>query len=71
VTSAAPYHGLYVMAQMGHETTDLALQIYAQEMDRRDGEPDRLQALVEGPDWAPTGTSDIDQRAAGADGLAA
>lgn len=26
-------------------------------MDRRDGEPERLKALVEGRDWAPMGTS--------------
>jgi integrase len=38
----------YVMAQMGHTTANLTLAIYARCMDRRDGEPERLQALVEG-----------------------
>jgi hypothetical protein len=38
----------YVMAQMGHTTPNLTLSIYARQMDRRDGEPERLKALVEG-----------------------
>ena len=36
----------YVMAQMGHATPNLTLAIYARQMDRRDGEPDRLRILV-------------------------
>jgi integrase len=50
----------YVMAQMGHTTPHLALAIYAKAMDRRDGEPERLRALVDGVDWAPAGTSSIE-----------
>jgi integrase len=42
----------YVMAQMGHTTPNLTLAIYARQMDRRDGEPERLTALVEGCIWA-------------------
>ncbi len=38
----------YVMAQMGHTTPTLTLAIYARQMDRRDGEPERLKALVDG-----------------------
>ncbi len=38
----------YVMAQMGHTSANLTLSIYARQMDRRDGEPERLRALVEG-----------------------
>lgn len=38
----------YVMAQMGHTTPNLTLAIYARQMDRRDGEPERLKTLVEG-----------------------
>jgi integrase len=38
----------YVMAQMGHTTPNLTLSIYARQMDRRDGEQERLKALVEG-----------------------
>jgi hypothetical protein len=41
------------MAQMGHTTANLTLSIYARQMDRRDGEPQRLKALVKGQ------TSDI------------
>ena len=42
---------------MGHTSPALALAIYAKCMDRRDGEPERLKALVKGEEWAPTGTS--------------
>jgi len=38
----------YVMAQMGHTTASLTLALYARAMERRDGEPQRLRALVEG-----------------------
>jgi len=38
----------YVMAQMGHTSANLTLSIYAKQMLRRDGEPERLRALVEG-----------------------
>jgi integrase len=41
----------YVMAQMGHTTPNLTLAIYARQMDRRDGEPERLKGLVEGHGW--------------------
>ncbi|HTB49790.1 MAG TPA: tyrosine-type recombinase/integrase [Solirubrobacteraceae bacterium] len=42
----------YVMAQMGHTTPNLTLAIYARQMNRRDGEPERLKVLVEGRDSA-------------------
>lgn len=38
----------YVMAQMGHTSANLTLSVYARQMLRRDGEPERLRALVEG-----------------------
>jgi integrase len=38
----------YVMAQLGHADPKVTLGIYAKVMDRRDGEPERLKALVEG-----------------------
>ena len=44
------------MAQMGHTTANLTLAIYARQMDRRDGEPGRLRALVNGAEWHPAGT---------------
>jgi len=37
-----------VMQQMGHTTASLTLALYARTMERRDGEPERLKALVEG-----------------------
>jgi integrase len=48
----------YVMTQMGHTTANLTRAIYARQMDRRDGEPQRLRALVEGRDWVATGSTD-------------
>jgi len=41
-----------VMQQMGHTTAELTLAIYGRAMNRRDGEPDRLRALVHGDNWA-------------------
>jgi integrase len=38
----------YLMAQMGHTTPNLTLAIYARQMDRRDGEPERLRTFVGG-----------------------
>jgi integrase len=45
----------YVMAQLGHRSPNLTLAIYARVMDRRDGEPDRLRALVGGDLWHASG----------------
>ena len=44
-----------VMAALGHRTAAVTLGIYAREMQRRDGEPERLRALVEGRDWTVIG----------------
>src|SRR4051812_19286811 len=48
---------VYVMGQLGHRNPNFTLRVYAQEMARRDGERDRLSALVEGRDWARMGTN--------------
>ena len=48
----------YVMAQMGHATPNLTLAIYPRQMDRRDREPERLKALVEGREWVAAGSGD-------------
>jgi integrase len=37
----------YVMSQMGHTTASLTLGIYARQMNRRDGEAEKLRVLVE------------------------
>jgi len=42
----------YVMAQLGHTSANLTLSVYARQMDRRDGEPERLRALVFGTEPA-------------------
>lgn len=47
----------YVIAQLGHTDPTLTLRIYARQMSRRDGERDRLKALVNGEERAPAGTS--------------
>ena len=47
----------YVMAQVGHVDPKVTLSIYAQVMFRGEGERERLEALVNGSDWAPLGTS--------------
>jgi len=46
------------MEQMGHTTPNLTLALYARAMQRRDGERERLRALVDGLDWALTGSGD-------------
>jgi integrase len=46
----------YVMGQMGHTTPNLTLSIYARQMDRRDGAPERLTSLVQGHELVPAGT---------------
>jgi integrase len=43
----------YVKRSMGHTSAHLTLSIYASAMDRRDGEPERLKALLNGEDWTP------------------
>ena len=47
----------YVMAQCGHTDAKITLGIYAKAMDRRDGEPERLKALVEGRELVATGST--------------
>jgi integrase len=37
-----------VMAAMGHTTAGLTLSIYARQMNRQDGEPERLKTLIQG-----------------------
>jgi hypothetical protein len=47
----------YVIAQCGHADPQITLGIYAKAMDRRDGEPERLRALVEGRELVATGST--------------
>ena len=48
----------YVMSQLGHSDPKFTLAVYAHAMRRKQGERERLRALVEGRDWAPLGTPD-------------
>ena len=45
---------VYVKGQIGHTDATLTLNYYAREMDRRDDEPERLNALVEGRELVAT-----------------
>jgi integrase len=48
----------YVMAQMGHTSSALALEIYTKVMQRKRDTGERLDALLRGADWAPMGTAE-------------
>jgi integrase len=47
----------YVMAQMGHTSPGLALEVYAKKMSRSRDTGARMDALIRGADWAPMGTT--------------
>jgi integrase len=49
----------YVMAQMGHESAALALEVYSKVMERKRDTGERMDALVRGADWAQTGTNEV------------
>jgi hypothetical protein len=48
------------MTQLGHTDPRFTLRVYSHVMSRGDDERERLRALVEGRDWAPSGTSGTD-----------
>ena len=48
----------YVMGQMGHTSSALALEVYSKMMSRERDTGVRLDALVRGADWAPMGTNE-------------
>jgi integrase len=56
----------YVMGQMGHTTPGLTLALYAREMNRRDGEHQRLRALVTDEPQQPAATAPSTATATGA-----
>jgi hypothetical protein len=47
----------YVMSQMGHASSALALEVYAKKMELKRDTGERMDALVRGADWAQVGTS--------------
>ncbi|HYM57751.1 MAG TPA: tyrosine-type recombinase/integrase [Solirubrobacteraceae bacterium] len=50
----------YVMQQLGHTDPGFTLRVYAHVMRFSDDERARLKALVEGREWAPSGTGGVD-----------
>ena len=56
----------YVMAQMGHTSSALALDIYARVIQRKRDTGERVDALLRGADWAQAGTSQLDDEDAAA-----
>lgn len=54
----------YVMAQMGHSSSALALEIYARKMERERDTGARIDALIRGADWARTGTNALGESVA-------
>ena len=46
----------HVMSQLGHTDPAFTLRVYAHAMRRDDGDQERLEALINGVDWAPMGT---------------
>lgn len=51
----------YVMAQMGHTSSSLALEVYSRMMSRERDTGARVDALVRGAHWAPMGTNGSDR----------
>jgi hypothetical protein len=49
------------MAQMGHTSAALALEVYAKKMERQRDTGERMDALVRGADWAQRGTNAIER----------
>jgi len=47
----------YVMSQMGHTSSSLALEVYARKMERQRDTGARMDALIRGADWARMGTN--------------
>jgi len=49
---------------MGHESSALALEVYAKVQERQRDHSERMDALIRPPDWARMGTNDLDTAAA-------
>ena len=48
------------MAQMGHTSSALALEVYARKMERQRETGARMDALIRGADWAQMGTNGVE-----------
>ncbi|TML61877.1 MAG: site-specific integrase [Actinobacteria bacterium] len=51
----------YVMSQMGHTSSALALEVYAKVMERKRDTGERMDALVRAADWAAVGSNGIEE----------
>jgi hypothetical protein len=49
------------MAQMGHTSSALALEVYARKMERQRDTGARMDALIRGADWAQIGTNHVER----------
>lgn len=49
----------YVMSQLGHTSSALALEVYAKKMERERDTGARMDALIRAADWAQTGTNGV------------
>jgi integrase len=47
----------YVMSQLGHASSALALEVYAKKMERQRDTGARIDALIRAGEWAPAGTN--------------
>jgi hypothetical protein len=47
----------YVMQQLGHASSALALEVYTKAMERKRDTGQRIDALIRGADWAQMGTN--------------
>jgi integrase len=50
----------YLMSQMGHTSSALALEVYARKMERERDTGARMDALIRGADWAQAGTNPLE-----------
>jgi integrase len=60
-----PVDPLYLADQLGHEDPTLSLKVYAQVVRRKDGEPERIRALVQGTYETPEVPTVVEGRRAG------
>lgn len=61
----------YVMSQMGHASSALALEIYAKKMERQRDTGERMDALIRGAEWEESFRGERADVTSGAGGLAA
>jgi hypothetical protein len=58
-----PVDPLYLAAQLGHTDPGLSLRVYASVLSRKDGEPERIRALVRGEPLAAPAPATVEETA--------